>query len=70
MTGAPDFHDGVPLWRDQRFVLLLSARVMSALGNGFARVALGFAVLALPGAGAGRLSLLPACQALPQPCST
>ncbi|MFD8258256.1 hypothetical protein ACFV19_04755 [Streptomyces griseoluteus] len=57
---------GTPLWRDRRFVLLLGARVVSALGNGFARVALGFTVLALPGAGAGRLSLVPACQALPQ----
>lgn len=55
-----------PLWRDQRFVLLLCARVVSVLGNGFARVALAFAVLALPGAGAGRLSLVLACQALPQ----
>ncbi|MFB7779599.1 MFS transporter [Streptomyces bauhiniae] len=55
-----------PLWRDRRFVLLLGARVISVLGNGFARVALGFAVLALPGASAGRLSLVLACQALPQ----
>ncbi|MER8015789.1 MFS transporter [Streptomyces griseoluteus] len=55
-----------PLWRDRRFVLLLGARVVSVLGNGFARVALGFAVLALPGASAGRLSLVLACQALPQ----
>lgn len=36
------------------------------LGNGFARVALAFAVLALPGAGPGRLSLVLACQAVPQ----
>jgi len=63
MTGASD---PSPLWRDQRFVLLLCARVVSVLGNGFARVALAFAVLALPGAGAGRLSLVLACQALPQ----
>ncbi|MYV39359.1 MFS transporter [Streptomyces sp. SID1328] len=55
-----------PLRRDRRFVLLLGARVVSVLGNGFARVALGFAVLALPGASAGRLSLVLACQALPQ----
>lgn len=55
-----------PLWRDRRFVLLLGARVISVLGNGFARVALGFAVLALPDASAGRLSLVPACQAVPQ----
>ncbi|MFF0188568.1 MFS transporter [Streptomyces sp. NPDC005244] len=54
------------LWRDQRFVLLATARVVSVLGNGFARVALAFAVLALPGASAGRLSLVLACQAVPQ----
>nr|WP_285558998.1 MFS transporter [Streptomyces hygroscopicus] len=54
------------LWRDTRFVLLFCARVVSVLGNGFARVALAFAVLALPGAGPGRLSLVVACQALPQ----
>jgi len=57
---------GAPLWRDRQFVLLASARVISVLGNGFARVALAFAVLALPGAGPGRLSLVLACQALPQ----
>jgi Transmembrane secretion effector len=54
------------LWRQRAFVLLLGARVVSVLGNGFARVALAFAVLALPGASAGRLSLVLACQALPQ----
>ncbi|MFF3330241.1 MFS transporter [Streptomyces sp. NPDC002888] len=57
---------GAPLWRDRQFVLLVCARGISVLGNGFARVALAFAVLALPGAGAGRLSLVLACQALPQ----
>ncbi|MEW2624247.1 MFS transporter [Streptomyces sp. NPDC048106] len=55
-----------PLWREGRFVLLFAARTVSVLGNGFARVALAFAVLALPGAGPGRLSLVLACQALPQ----
>ncbi|MGW1614525.1 MFS transporter [Streptomyces sp. NPDC002285] len=55
-----------PLWRDPQFVRLACARVVSVLGNGFARVALAFAVLALPSAGAGRLSLVVACQALPQ----
>jgi MFS family permease len=55
-----------PLWRDRRFALLLSARVVSVLGNGFARVALAFAVLALPHASPGRLSLVLACQAVPQ----
>ncbi|WP_369387882.1 MFS transporter [Streptomyces sp. CG1] len=57
---------GAPLWRHRQFVLLVSARVISVLGNGFARVALAFAVLALPEAGEGRLSLVLACQALPQ----
>ncbi|MFS8199379.1 MFS transporter [Streptomyces sp. CWNU-52B] len=55
-----------PLWRDRRFVLLFSARTVSVLGNAFARVALAFAVLELPGASPGRLSLVLACQALPQ----
>lgn len=54
------------VWRDRRFLLLASARVVSVLGNGFARVALAFAVLALPGASPGRLSLVLACQAVPQ----
>ena len=54
------------LWRERPFVLLATARTVSVLGNGFARVALAFAVLALPGAGPGRLSLVLACQALPQ----
>ncbi|WP_235882200.1 MFS transporter [Streptomyces apricus] len=54
------------LWNDPQFLLLASARTVSVLGNGFARVALGFAVLALPGATPGRLSLVLACQALPQ----
>ncbi|MET9531111.1 MFS transporter [Streptomyces sp. NPDC006649] len=54
------------VWRDRRFVLLASARTISVLGSAFARVALAFAVLALPGATPGRLSLVLACQALPQ----
>ncbi|MGW4756902.1 MFS transporter [Streptomyces chartreusis] len=54
------------LWGDQQFLLLASARTISVLGNGFARVALAFAVLGLPGATPGRLSLVVACQALPQ----
>ncbi|MFF6998210.1 MFS transporter [Streptomyces sp. NPDC008313] len=58
--------DSPALWRDRRFVLLASARTISVLGNGFARVALAFAVLALPGVGPGQLSLVLACQALPQ----
>ncbi|MGX9889953.1 MFS transporter [Streptomyces sp. NPDC002276] len=55
-----------PLWRERPFMLLAAARTVSVLGNGFARVALAFAVLALPGAGPGRLSLVLACQAVPQ----
>ncbi|MFE9687132.1 MFS transporter [Streptomyces sp. NPDC006285] len=55
-----------PLWRHQKFLLLAAARIISVLGNGFARVALAFAVLALPGATGSRLSLVLACQALPQ----
>lgn len=54
------------LRHDRRFVLLASARTISVLGNAFARVALAFAVLALPGASPGRLSLVLSCQALPQ----
>ncbi|MEV8431382.1 MFS transporter [Streptomyces sp. HUAS 31] len=54
------------LWSDQQFLLLATARTISVLGNGFARVALAFAVLGLPGATPGRLSLVVACQALPQ----
>ncbi|MFE2744891.1 MFS transporter [Streptomyces scopuliridis] len=62
MTAAPA---APPLLRDRRFLLLAAARTISVLGNAFARVALAFAVLALPGAGPGRLSLVLACQALP-----
>lgn len=54
------------LWRHQKLLLLASARVISVLGNGFGRVALAFAVLALPGATGSRLSLVLTCQALPQ----
>lgn len=63
MTISPDWS---PLWRERQFALLIGARIISVLGNGFARVALAFAVLALPGASPGRLSLVLACQALPQ----
>ncbi|WP_329544890.1 MFS transporter [Streptomyces sp. NBC_01356] len=63
MTISPDRS---PLWRKRQFALLIGARIISVLGNGFARVALAFAVLALPGASPGRLSLVLACQALPQ----
>ncbi len=55
-----------PLWRDRRFVLLGTARTVSVLGNAFARVALAFAVLGLPGTGPSQLSLVAACQSVPQ----
>ncbi|NKI44913.1 MFS transporter [Streptomyces physcomitrii] len=54
------------LLRQRPFLLLVLARAVSVLGNGFARVALAFAVLGLPGTGPGALSLVLACQALPQ----
>lgn len=63
MTDPPDRQ---PLTRNRRFVLVLTAGTISVLGNGFARVALAFGILALPGASPGRLSLILACQALPQ----
>ncbi|WP_405779727.1 MFS transporter [Streptomyces sp. NBC_00859] len=66
-AGTPGGAAQLPsLWRDRRFVLLSSARTISVLGNAFARVALAFAVLSLPGATPARLSLVLACQALPQ----
>ncbi|MFE2423154.1 hypothetical protein [Streptomyces hokutonensis] len=67
MTLASSWNPGTSsLWRERPFVLLAAARAVSVLGNGFAQVALAFAVLALPGAGPGRLSLVLACQAVPQ----
>ncbi|MGW2572513.1 MFS transporter [Streptomyces sp. NPDC001537] len=45
---------------------LAFARIISVLGNGFARIALAFAVLSLPGATPSDLSLVVACQAVPQ----
>lgn len=51
---------------DHRFVRLASARAISVLGNGFSRVALAFGVLSLPGATPARLSIVLACQAIPQ----
>ncbi|WP_405747520.1 MFS transporter [Streptomyces sp. NBC_01525] len=65
MTTAPA-SASLSLRHDRRFALLVAARTISVLGNSFARVALAFAVLALPGATPGRLSLVLACQALPQ----
>ncbi|MGW4562213.1 MFS transporter [Streptomyces sp. NPDC004561] len=54
------------LLRNVGFVRLALARIISVLGNGFARVALAFAVLSLPGTTPGELSLVVACQAVPQ----
>ncbi|MER6269515.1 MFS transporter [Streptomyces sp900105755] len=54
------------LLRNTGFVRLACARIISVLGNGFARIALAFAVLSLPGATPGDLSLVVACQAVPQ----
>ncbi|WP_435058066.1 MFS transporter [Streptomyces sp. bgisy060] len=48
------------------FRLLASARFVSVLGSAFGPIALSFGVLALPGATPGQLSLVLACQALPQ----
>lgn len=60
---------GVALRRtvqDHRFVRLAFARTISVLGNGFSRVALAFGVLSLPDASPARLSIVLACQAIPQ----
>ncbi|MCP3801422.1 MFS transporter [Allokutzneria sp. A3M-2-11 16] len=54
------------LLRNRPFTFLFAARAISVLGNGFARVALAFAVLGLPGATPTELSVVLACQALPQ----
>ncbi|MFM9540127.1 MFS transporter [Streptomyces turgidiscabies] len=49
-----------------RFRLLASARFVSVLGSAFGPIALSFGVLGLPGASPADLSLVLACQALPQ----
>ncbi|RII97349.1 MULTISPECIES: MFS transporter [Clavibacter] len=49
-----------------RFRALAAARTVSVAGNGFGRVALAFAVLSVPGAGPAEVSVVLACQALPQ----
>ncbi|GIF73652.1 MFS transporter [Asanoa siamensis] len=54
------------LLADRPFALLFAARTISVLGTGFGRVALAFAVLALPGSSPTTLSVVLACQALPQ----
>jgi predicted MFS family arabinose efflux permease len=50
----------------RRFWLLASSRTISVAGNGFGRIALAFGVLALPGSNPAELSLVLACQAIPQ----
>ncbi|MFE4263282.1 MFS transporter [Streptomyces sp. NPDC056883] len=49
-----------------RFRLLASARFVSVLGSAFGPIAVSFGVLALPGATPWDLSLVLACQAVPQ----
>ncbi|WP_234534984.1 MFS transporter [Streptomyces shenzhenensis] len=61
---APEYPTS--LLRNAGFVRLALARIISVLGNGFARIALAFAVLSLPGGSPGELSLVVACQAVPQ----
>ncbi|GII04027.1 MFS transporter [Planobispora takensis] len=56
---------GTARWR-RDFRVLLAARVVSSAGTGFGPIALGFGVLGLPGADVGTLSLVVACQTLPQ----
>ena len=54
------------LLADRPFAFLFTARTISVLGTGFGRVALAFAVLALPDSSPTTLSIVLACQALPQ----
>ncbi|GAA3086095.1 hypothetical protein GCM10020000_85850 [Streptomyces olivoverticillatus] len=49
-----------------RLRLLAAARFVSVLGSAFGPIAVSFGVLALPGATPWDLSLVLACQALPQ----
>ncbi|MDO0917756.1 MFS transporter [Streptomyces sp. DT2A-34] len=57
-----------PLTAEPSFLYFLVARTVSVFGNGLARVALAFGVLSLPGSTPGQLSLVLACQAIPQVC--
>ncbi|HNQ05668.1 MAG TPA: MFS transporter [Tetrasphaera sp.] len=52
------------LWKDQRFVALLTARTLSMLALAFAPVALAFGVLDLPGATATTLSVVLAAESI------
>jgi hypothetical protein len=54
------------LLRQRRFVLVLSARTISVLGNAFGPIAVAFGVLGLPGATARTLSVVLAAQMVPQ----
>ncbi|MGN7248208.1 MFS transporter [Janibacter anophelis] len=57
--------DDLSLLRERRFAALFAARTLSMLGLAFAPVALAFGVLGLPGADAGTLSVVVACEAIP-----
>ncbi|MGW6918640.1 MFS transporter [Kitasatospora sp. NPDC054939] len=54
------------LFRDRRFAVLFTARTVSVLGSAFGPVALTFAVLDLPGATAGTLTLVLTAQTVPE----
>lgn len=50
----------------RRYIFLVLARTISVLGDAFAKVALAFAVLGIPGDGPKQLSAVLACQSLPK----
>ncbi|SHF54216.1 MFS transporter [Streptoalloteichus hindustanus] len=52
--------------RDRRFAVLFTARTIAVLGSAFGPVALTFAVLDLPGATAGTLTLVLTAQTVPE----
>lgn len=54
------------LLRERRFAVLFTARTIAVLGSAFGPVALTFAVLDLPGAGAGTLTLVLSAQTIPE----
>ncbi|MEU6057083.1 MFS transporter [Streptomyces sp. NPDC047097] len=54
------------LLRDKRFAVLFTARTIAVLGSAFGPVALTFAVLDLPGANAGTLTLVLTAQTVPE----
>jgi len=53
------------LWKIQAFRRLLTARVISNLGNGITPIALAFGVLSLPGSSASSLSYVTTAQMIP-----